>query len=330
MSIQSIMAKKGSYQTAFEVSTPIYILEADLEDALDGMDEAVAEMEDLVTTTNLIEMEDAHYDAEGFFDSIKNGIKMFADKVKSAIDKVITMIQDYITKVLDKMDTKWLEKNQEFIEKNGECKNVSVKMKNWTWNVKTADENTTEVEAMTTAVDNILDMKLEGNTEDKIKAQVVAIQKTLSTSTKAGSDAEITKAMIDDAKDKWFEDDYKKGSKSKEVKLSALKVTEMLKVWNGYREERKAYKDMIKELTTLKKNIGDFKVDAGETDADKTLSKLLAKNISTVKTMVGAGITVARDSYKFSGERRREITNAFKRVISEVKKKEAKEKRDNK
>ena len=341
MSIKEIMTKRENYQTVNEISTPIYIVEQELEDVLDNMDEAFAEMEDLIVATNLIEMEDAYYDAEGFMDSLKNAAKTFIDQVKSAIDKVITMIQDYITKVLDKMDTKWLEKNQEFIERNKECKNATVKTKNWKWDVASAADGTKKVEALSEAIDTLTALDITKDGANKLTAAIGDVSKKIGTGgTTIGADSDVSAIktkMITDAKDAWFEGGHKTGGKSKSVKLASLEIGSMTKVWEGYREERKSYKDMIKDLTTIKNNLGSFKVDdisssvtGDDLKNQTTRAAGLKKQIGVARSLVDCGITIAKTSYKYSAERRREITSAFKAVISEVKKIDAKEKRNNK
>ena len=96
MSIKEIMAKRENYQTVNSSTVPNYVLEQDLEDAYDATDEAMAEMEDLIVATNLIEMEDGYYDAESLVIAIGAlGAKMIAGII-AAIAAVIALIVGFL------------------------------------------------------------------------------------------------------------------------------------------------------------------------------------------------------------------------------------------
>ena len=309
-SIRQIFAEKENYKTVAEDNTPIFVINAEIEDCLDEMEDSFSEMEDCICVTNQLEMEGAYYDAEGVLDTIKAGIKKFADAVKSVVDKIIRTIKDYITKVLDKLDEKWLEKNEEFITRASELKD-SVKIKSKSWLDKNNVEATIKIlEDANENMDDFANAVAEGK-EILDKSSRKAVEMTTKEMNEAMDISFITKA----------------GEKSKDMPVKKFGTSKYVEIWKDGRKDKNALNDAIKQLEAVKKNVAKIKVD---TDLEGNKAKYAAVALKLVKKTISILLTESRYVLTLVKERRSALKAAFGMIISEVKKLDAKEKEKNK
>ena len=324
---------------------PTYIAMIELEDAYDAIDDAVAEMEDVLTSAYIIEMEDGYYDAESVLEAIGNAVSSFVSGVVKAVGNVISAISNFITGGSSSSgsgeDSK-VDKLIEAAEKSTKKEKIVVTIKGWRLKKETMETCENTLKICRNAVEDISNIDVKNTVSDDkfhtrsyskgddgtehkkggVKATVgKAVRyvqgekyiKELGKILPGLSDSDSIRASIQKGFDNlWFE---KGGKESKEVTIRQGDISKWINILKvSTKGDTIHLKSMIKQLESIKKDVQGLETNTKE--GDDTVSKNIRDKVKLLQLFVNGSLEVGRSSLSLVAERRRDAITVIRAAHS--------------